>query len=161
MENEGSLDYKIYKTISYFTLTSNLYFDHFLKGTKLNSFALIFYRCSLEHPCTWTLMLGSNHTKNSEDQEDIVGKVFQCHEDSSLCHFLNSSLLSQKVSYHELMFFFSILHFSCVFYYHLPFKDVINYALFEEMSKKLFLSPWEMNMKIWFHEDPKSYQIEC
>ncbi|KAI5676964.1 hypothetical protein M9H77_07914 [Catharanthus roseus] len=44
---------------------------------------------SLEHPCTWKSMLGRNHTKNSEDQEEIVGNVlFQCHENSSTALFL-------------------------------------------------------------------------
>ncbi|KAI5653367.1 hypothetical protein M9H77_30554 [Catharanthus roseus] len=80
MENEGSLDYKIYKTISFFTPTSYLCFDHFLKETKLNSFALIFYRISLEHPCTWTSMLGRNHTMEFEEKEEMVGK------EPSLCH---------------------------------------------------------------------------
>ncbi|KAI5672352.1 hypothetical protein M9H77_12716 [Catharanthus roseus] len=41
LENEESLDYNINKTISFFEPISDKCFDHFLKGTKLNSFALI------------------------------------------------------------------------------------------------------------------------
>ncbi|KAI5654066.1 hypothetical protein M9H77_31253 [Catharanthus roseus] len=98
IENEMNLDYHIYKIIRSFTPTSYLSFDHFLKGTKLNSFALIFYRISLEHPCTWTSMLGRNHTMEFEEQEEIVGKELSlCHEDSLISPFLNSSFLYHEV----------------------------------------------------------------
>ncbi|KAI5653366.1 hypothetical protein M9H77_30553 [Catharanthus roseus] len=67
-ENEESLDYKINKTISFFDPNSCLCFDHFHEGTELNSFELVSYRNSLEHPCTWTSKLGRNHTMKGEDQ---------------------------------------------------------------------------------------------
>ncbi|KAI5676755.1 hypothetical protein M9H77_07705 [Catharanthus roseus] len=47
MENEGSLDYKIDKTISFFTPISYLCFEHFLKETKWYPFALNFDRVLL------------------------------------------------------------------------------------------------------------------
>ncbi|KAI5676533.1 hypothetical protein M9H77_07483 [Catharanthus roseus] len=72
MENERNLDYHIYKAISFFTLTYYLRFDHFLKGTKFNPFTLFFYRISHGHPCTWTLMLGRNHTMDFEELGEIV-----------------------------------------------------------------------------------------
>ncbi|KAI5676279.1 hypothetical protein M9H77_07229 [Catharanthus roseus] len=82
MENERSLNYKIYKTISLFTPTSYI---------------------SLEHPYTWTSKIGRNHTMKSEVQGDIVGKeLFQFHENSSMSPFLNPSLLIHEVSYEEL-----------------------------------------------------------
>ncbi|KAI5652873.1 hypothetical protein M9H77_30060 [Catharanthus roseus] len=101
LENEGSFDYNIYRTISFFDPTY-----HSLKEIELYLFAIIFDSISLEPPCTWTSMLGRNHIKNSEDQEEIVEKeLFQCHEDSSINPSLNPFLLSHEVSYEELKWF--------------------------------------------------------
>ncbi|KAI5667363.1 hypothetical protein M9H77_17216 [Catharanthus roseus] len=61
-EKEKEID-----TISFFTPTY-LCFEHLFIKTKLNSLALIFYRISLEHPCSLTSKLGKNHTIKSEDQ---------------------------------------------------------------------------------------------
>ncbi|KAI5676962.1 hypothetical protein M9H77_07912 [Catharanthus roseus] len=49
---------------------------------------------SVEDPCTWTSMLGRNHTMEFEEQGEIVGKELSLfHEDSLLTPFLNTSLL--------------------------------------------------------------------
>ncbi|KAI5663985.1 hypothetical protein M9H77_23308 [Catharanthus roseus] len=71
MENKGSLDYKIYKIISFF-IPTYLYFDHFLKETKLNSLARKIHWISLEHPCTWISMLGRNNTIEFQEQREII-----------------------------------------------------------------------------------------
>ncbi|KAI5680969.1 hypothetical protein M9H77_02196 [Catharanthus roseus] len=42
LENKGSLDYNIYKTISFFHPTSYICFDHFLQETKFYYFTLNF-----------------------------------------------------------------------------------------------------------------------
>ncbi|KAI5667762.1 hypothetical protein M9H77_17615 [Catharanthus roseus] len=123
LENEESLlrlfptDYNINKTINFFDPTFDLCFGPFLRGAKWNFFALIFYRNSLEHPCTWTSKLRRNHTMKSEDQGEIFGKeLFQCHENSSLSPFLNPSLLFNEVSYEELKLFLAsyISHVSII-----------------------------------------------
>ncbi|KAI5666888.1 hypothetical protein M9H77_16741 [Catharanthus roseus] len=60
-------------------------------------------RISLEHPCTWTSILGRNHTMEVQEQGENVGKEPSlCHEDSSLSPFVNPSLLSDEVSFEEL-----------------------------------------------------------
>ncbi|KAI5653105.1 hypothetical protein M9H77_30292 [Catharanthus roseus] len=159
MENEKNLDYNIYKTISLFTPTCYLCLKHFLMETKLNSFALIFYRIFLEHPGTWTSMLGKNHTMQFEEQEEIVGKELSlCHEDSLISPFLNPYLLSHEVSYVELKLFLasSISHIKCKLLLPFAFKDVDSNLFFEGMSKKLFQKvkfyrrqgPREIDMKI-------------
>ncbi|KAI5648877.1 hypothetical protein M9H77_34882 [Catharanthus roseus] len=72
--------------------------DHFLKETKLNSFALVLDRISLEHPCTLSSMHESNHTMELEDQEESLGKeLILRYENSSMSPFLNPSLLSHKM----------------------------------------------------------------
>ncbi|KAI5681208.1 hypothetical protein M9H77_02435 [Catharanthus roseus] len=76
--------------------------------TTLNSFALIFYKICLEHPCTWTSMLGRNHTMEFDEQGEIIGKeLLLSHEDSLIS---NPSLLSHEVSYMELKLFLA----SCI-----------------------------------------------
>ncbi|KAI5681785.1 hypothetical protein M9H77_03013 [Catharanthus roseus] len=73
---------------------------------------------SLEHPCTWTSMLGKNHTMEFEkEQGEFVGKELSlCHEDSLISPFLNPSFLSHKVYYVKLRLFLAsyISHLSII-----------------------------------------------
>ncbi|KAI5666844.1 hypothetical protein M9H77_16697 [Catharanthus roseus] len=98
MENKRSPDYNNCKKISFFTTTSYLCFDHFLK-TKL--YSLILDRISIE-----VSRLGNNHTMGLEDQEESVGKeLILCNKNSSIIPFLKASLLSHEVSYVDLKLF--------------------------------------------------------
>ncbi|KAI5676796.1 hypothetical protein M9H77_07746 [Catharanthus roseus] len=92
LENKESLDYNINKTISFFDPTSYRCFDHFLKRTKLNSFALIFCRTTLEHPGTWTLKLGRNHTMKNVCVISFDGGLFLVVPCTSKCLSSRASL---------------------------------------------------------------------
>ncbi|KAI5654187.1 hypothetical protein M9H77_31374 [Catharanthus roseus] len=97
------------EVVSIFANQTNSFFE-----TKLYSFAIIFYRISLKHPCTLTLMLGRNHTMD--------------HENSSMSPFLNPSLLSHEKL--ELLpnFMFLILNDlpNLCFQFRQPFKDIVE-----------------------------------
>ncbi|KAI5682273.1 hypothetical protein M9H77_03501 [Catharanthus roseus] len=99
MENNRNLDHHIYKKISFFT--PYLCLDYFLMETKFNSFALIFYRISLEHSCTWTSMLGT---------------YFEMSKVNPLA--FEKSILRKEV-FEQVCKDFVVEHL----YYHIPFND--------------------------------------
>lgn len=106
MENEGSLDYNIYKTISFYPPIPYLCFDHLLKETKLCSFALVCDRIPLQHLFSLISMLGKNQTMGCEDQGGGMGKEFSVnYEDITISLSLNPFLLCHEISFKELKLF--------------------------------------------------------
>ncbi|KAI5681224.1 hypothetical protein M9H77_02451 [Catharanthus roseus] len=141
MENEGSLDYKLYKTISLLPSTSFL-----IQPESLDFLTTI---CGTK----------SNHRMKAKE-EGMRKELSIGYEDTSITLSLNPFHLCHELSFKELKlllklntsYSLDILEFfpgfekDKSFLYHLPFEDVDINLFFGTISKKLFLSSFNRGL---------------
>ncbi|KAI5669854.1 hypothetical protein M9H77_19707 [Catharanthus roseus] len=109
LANEGSLYYKLYKTISFLPSTSFLSLDYIIKESNSCSLSIFYNRIQSQffNFLTTTCGTKSNHGMKAKG-DDMEKELSISYEDTSISLSLNIFLLCRELSFKELKLFLEL-----------------------------------------------------